>query len=389
MQAAPVLQSMKSNDGDTGFDLSDTLEKMGQPQNTATRFHEQIAEDNPNKQFRLRLNKISEIFQNNELIGDQPMSTKELNSFILNISQLMEGSLNIIYHAINLSIAQFSTASKIKENEAMRFMEESCIKSTRSRTPLANRQICHHSLISELIQNIDESTFIKRKGFLKDFEKYNDTYLTPGRKWKVVDEILQTEQTDHSFQSETMSFFKHSTYQKRIHHQHVDQPKPNGINVFQEVDEGDDRIDLKEKLLSSYNDVFVRQETSKSTNHTNQSNKICAFCQKQKHKIQLHCPRLKKLKPTHIRSIMRQHGIECEMCLGKHKTEDCISINGKTLNNCLIKENGVECNRYHCRFLHEERSRFLKTKFLVTNKKNKKFIEPAQKPWRPYYWDTR
>ena len=190
---------------------------MAQPQNPATRFQEESIEENPNKQFRSRIAKISEILRNNELIGDEPMSTKELKSFIQNISELMESSLNVVYHTINLSIAQFRTASKFKEDEAMEFEKQSCIESMfpRKYGKLAKHQICHHSLISRLIQNIDESTFIKRKGFLKDYNSYNDTYFKPARKWKTVDEILQVEQTDHSFLCETGSYFKQSTYQKR------------------------------------------------------------------------------------------------------------------------------------------------------------------------------
>ena len=396
------------------YQLTHSFQKiltMAQPQNPATRFQEESIEENPNKQFRSRIAKISEILRNNELIGDEPMSTKELKSFIQNISELMESSLNVVYHTINLSIAQFRTASKFKEDEAMEFEKQSCIGSMcpRKYGRLATHQICHHSLISRLIQNIDESTFIKRKGFLKDYNSYNDTYFKPARKWKTVDEILQVEQTDHSFLCETGSYFKQSTYQKRMDHQHSNQPMLYGEYEYQEyhsspvqkieVDTRDDWImALKEKLHSNYNDSgcrtmgaegaktlyndnFKRKETfsnkiqpKRHFKPMSNFNKItCVFCQKEKHKLQLYCPKLNKMKPGHIRSIMRKWDIKCEMCLGKkHDTKDCRTVKEKNLKKCLIKENGVECNKYHCRFLHTKRKTKLENKGNY-NKQNQEY----------------
>ena len=81
---------------------------------------------------------------------------------------------------------------------------------------------------------------------------------------------------------------------------------------------------------------------------------ICVFCQKPKHKFPIFCRKLHKMDPRHIFYIMRNHGIQCKMCFDtKHMTEDCKLIKNGTMKKCHIEVDGMKCNKYHNRFLHE------------------------------------
>ena len=84
-------------------------------------------------------------------------------------------------------------------------------------------------------------------------------------------------------------------------------------------------------------------------------NNTCVFCgEKNTHKYQLYCPQLKSKSPKQIYNIMQKTGIECQMCLGLgHRTKQCPPMLEGFLKPCSVKENNMECGRYHCRALHK------------------------------------
>ena len=83
-------------------------------------------------------------------------------------------------------------------------------------------------------------------------------------------------------------------------------------------------------------------------------NNTCVFCgEKNTHKYQLYCPKIRQLRPKDIYNIMRGAGIECQMCLGLgHSTKQCPPMLAGYLKPCVMKENNVKCGRYHCSALH-------------------------------------
>ena len=83
-------------------------------------------------------------------------------------------------------------------------------------------------------------------------------------------------------------------------------------------------------------------------------NNTCISCGKDPHRYQLQCPKLKQMTPNEIYKVMTNSGIECQMCLGLgHRTPNCPAAKDGLLKKCQIKENGKECQRYHCRYLHK------------------------------------
>ena len=84
-------------------------------------------------------------------------------------------------------------------------------------------------------------------------------------------------------------------------------------------------------------------------------NNTCVFCgEKNTHKYQLYCPQLKSKSPKQIYNIMQKTGIECQMCLGLgHRTKQCPPMLEGFLKPCSVKENNMECGRYHCHALHK------------------------------------
>ena len=84
-------------------------------------------------------------------------------------------------------------------------------------------------------------------------------------------------------------------------------------------------------------------------------NNTCVFCgEKNTHKYQLYCPKIRDLTPKNIYNIMQKTGIECQMCLGLgHRTKQCPPMLEGFLKPCSVKENNMECGRYHCRALHK------------------------------------
>ena len=83
-------------------------------------------------------------------------------------------------------------------------------------------------------------------------------------------------------------------------------------------------------------------------------NDTCITCGKTPHRYQLNCPKLKQMTANQIYKIMTNSGIECQMCLGLgHRTKDCPAAKEGLIKKCQIKEDGQECQRNHCRYLHK------------------------------------
>ena len=99
---------------------------------------------------------------------------------------------------------------------------------------------------------------------------------------------------------------------------------------------------------------LIRPDEPPPVQQTDKKPNVCPFCQKAKHKYPIFCRKLKKLNPRHILYIMRNNGIQCHMCLDTtHLTEDCKQIKNNIMQKCHITVNGVKCNQYHCKYLHE------------------------------------
>ena len=100
----------------------------------------------------------------------------------------------------------------------------------------------------------------------------------------------------------------------------------------------------------------------------NKPNHTCIFCNKTSHRYQLHCKQLKNMTPNQIYKVMTISGIDCKMCLGLgHKTKNCPAIKEGPLKKCHIKEDGKECQKYHCLYLHKHKRKDEATKSPKTN----------------------
>ena len=109
-------------------------------------------------------------------------------------------------------------------------------------------------------------------------------------------------------------------------------------------------------LYGSYSNAVGNQGRGASAKVQQQAkgqNGTCIFCNKEKHYYQLYCLKLKNMNPNQIYQVMQKAGIECQMCLGLgHRTKDCPASKEGILKKCKIQEDGQECQRMHCRFLH-------------------------------------
>ena len=82
-------------------------------------------------------------------------------------------------------------------------------------------------------------------------------------------------------------------------------------------------------------------------------NGTCVICGQTPHKYQLNCFKLRKMSVDEIYKVMTNYGINCQMCLELgHRTKDCPAFKKGILTTCRAKENGQECKKNHCRFLH-------------------------------------
>ena len=125
-------------------------------------------------------------------------------------------------------------------------------------------------------------------------------------------------------------------------------------------------------LFGSYNNTVQsnNQSQAKVQQQARGPNNTCIICNNNPHKYQLNCPRLKEMTPNQIYKITTNSGIECQMCLGLgHRTRDCPATKEGLLKKCKIKENGQECQNYHCRALHKSRR---------TNQEQKDIPPPKQ-----------
>ena len=99
-----------------------------------------------------------------------------------------------------------------------------------------------------------------------------------------------------------------------------------------------------------------RQNTSKFAPQKQAKTKDgkCVFCQGTPHNFQLYCPKLKTMTPGQVWNIVREHNINCRMCLSLgHNQNQCDALKGGRLKKCNIKDaNGEMCSRLHCRYLH-------------------------------------
>ena len=83
-------------------------------------------------------------------------------------------------------------------------------------------------------------------------------------------------------------------------------------------------------------------------------NGTCVICGQTPHKYQLNCFKLRKMSVDEIYKVMTNYGINCQMCLELgHRTKDCPAFKKGVLTTCRVKENGQECKKNHCRFLHK------------------------------------
>ena len=109
-------------------------------------------------------------------------------------------------------------------------------------------------------------------------------------------------------------------------------------------------------LFGSYSNTVQSNTQSKAKvqQQARGSNNTCITCGKNPHKYQLNCPKLREMNANQIYKIMTNSGIECQMCLGLgHRTNNCPATKEGLLKKCNIKEDGQECQRYHCRYLHK------------------------------------
>ena len=113
------------------------------------------------------------------------------------------------------------------------------------------------------------------------------------------------------------------------------------------------------------------QSQAKNQQQARGPNNTCITCGGNPHKYQLNCPKLREMTANQIYKIMTDLGIECQMCLGLgHRTPNCPPTREGLLKKCPIKEDGQECQRYHCRALH---------KFKRTNEEPKRTPPPKPK----------
>ena len=113
-------------------------------------------------------------------------------------------------------------------------------------------------------------------------------------------------------------------------------------------------------LFGSYSNTVPSNNQNNNSSRGNSQqqargpNNTCISCGKDPHRYQLQCPKLKQMTANEIYKIMTNSGIECQMCLGLgHRTPNCPAAKDGLLKKCQIKENGKECQRYHCRYLHK------------------------------------
>ena len=111
------------------------------------------------------------------------------------------------------------------------------------------------------------------------------------------------------------------------------------------IDSHQDQTRLKFNKLG----IIEKLDGSQTKKHN-----TCIFCNKTMHRYQLNCAKLKNMTPNQIYKVMTTSGIKCKMWLEHgHRTKNCPATNKDPLKKCHIKEDGKECQKYHCRYLHK------------------------------------
>ena len=112
--------------------------------------------------------------------------------------------------------------------------------------------------------------------------------------------------------------------------------------------------------------LFQQHQLGYRTPTATQANKYndkCILCNKKRHRYQLYCKQLKNMTPNQIYKVMTTFGIDCKMCLRPgHKTKNCQASKEGLLKKCHVKEDGKECQKYHCKYLHKHKTEEDKTK---------------------------
>ena len=112
--------------------------------------------------------------------------------------------------------------------------------------------------------------------------------------------------------------------------------------------------------------LFQQHQLGYRTPTATQANKYndkCILCNKKRHRYQLYCKQLKNMTPNQIYKVMTTFGIDCKMCLRPgHKTKNCQASKEGLLKKCHVKEDGKECQKYHCKYLHKHKTKEDKTK---------------------------
>ena len=168
------------------------------------------------------------------------------------------------------------------------------------------------------------------------------------------------EQNDPKYQQNPMAAFEISTYLKAITQAMLNAQKRKNVlsgpqDTNSETPPKTGRQNRKQSTLYGAYSNSMRNHPPKvmTQQQAHGPNNTCVICGQRMHKYQLYCPRLKELRPKEIYNLMQQHHIECQMCLGLgHRTKQCPAVLEGFLKKCSVKENDIECGRYHCRVLH-------------------------------------
>ena len=114
-------------------------------------------------------------------------------------------------------------------------------------------------------------------------------------------------------------------------------------------------------LYGSYNITTQPQTQSQPNQRLADNMGKCVFCGDKLHTLQLTCRALRggELNPNEIYDIMKKYQINCRLCLTLgHQTHECPSYEQGLLRKCFMKDNGITCDKLHCKFLHKSKSKF-------------------------------
>ena len=165
-------------------------------------------------------------------------------------------------------------------------------------------------------------------------------------------------QNDPRFKQNPMEAFEISAYLGSINKAMLNaQKRKNALGSKEDDPRTQFKTGKKQStLFGSYSNTVQSKPPSqaKVQQQARGPNNTCITCSGNPHKYQLNCPKLKEMTANQVYRIMTNFGIECQMCLGLgHRTPNCPPTREGLLKKCSIKEDGQECQRYHCRALHK------------------------------------